>query len=310
MEFEENYFQGEIRKGFFVEEKMKRAWAAQIEVVIEIDRICKKHGLTFFAAYGTLLGAVRHNGFIPWDDDTDLFMLRDDYEKFCGVVQQEMPKGYDLLNIYTTPGYTEVFARLVNSRIIDFSAEHLKKFHGCPYAVGADIFPLDFLPRREEDAQLQKDLYEFVMQVKFRVEKKEEIQKEWLNQIEDLCKVKIQKDKPLLQQLMILMDRLSSLYHRDESDDVTLMHSYANGICRRLKKEWFENVIWMPFENIEMPVPQGYDECLNIFYGKNYMIPKQLKGHDYPFYAKQDKIIQAVIEKEVQKKKKENAFND
>lgn len=310
MEFEKSYFQGEIREGFFVEEKMKRAWAAQIEVVKEIDRICKKHGLTFFAAYGTLLGAVRHNGFIPWDDDTDLFMLRDDYEKFCGVVQQEMPKGYDLLNIYTTPDYTEVFARLVNSRIIDFSAEHLKKFHGCPYAVGVDIFPLDFLPKGEEDAQLQKDLYEYVMQVKFRVEKKEEIQEEWLEQIEDLCKVKIDRDKPLLQQLMILMDRLSSLYHRDESDEVTLMHSYANGFCRRMKKEWFEEVIWMPFENIEMPVPQGYDECLKIFYGPNYMVPKQYKMHDYPFYAKQDKIIQAALEKEARKKQKKNASND
>ncbi len=302
MEFEAGYFQGEIREGFFVEEKMKRAWAAQMEVVNEVDKICKKHGLTFFAAYGTLLGAVRHQGFIPWDDDTDLFMLRDDYEKFCGFVKQEAPKGYDLLNIYTTQDYTEVFARLVNSRIIDFSKEHLEKFHGCPYAVGVDIFPLDYLPKEEEEAKLQKDLYEYVMQVKFRVEKKEEIQKEWLDQIESLCNVKIQKDKPLLQQLMILMDRLSSLYRREESDEVTLMHSYANGFCRRMKKEWFEKVIWMPFENMQMPVPQGYEECLKIFYGKNYMTPRQFKLHDYPFYARQDKIIQAELEKAARKK--------
>lgn len=303
MEFDESYFKGEVREGFFVEEKMKRAWAAQIEVMKEIERICKKHGITYFAAYGTMLGTVRHKGFIPWDDDTDLFMLRDDYEKFCGVVRQEAPKGYDLLNIYTTSDYTEVFARLVNSRIIDFSAEHLQKFHGCPYAVGVDIFPLDFLPREEEEAQLQQDLYGYVMQVKIRAEKKEEIQEEWLDQIEDLCKVKIHKDKPLLQQLMILMDRLSSLYHRDESDEVTVMHSYVNGFCRRMKKEWFENVIWMPYENIEMPVPQGYDECLKTLYGKNYMIPKQFKLHDYPFYARQDKIIQEALEKKLKTKK-------
>lgn len=306
MEFDTSYFKGEVREGFFVEEKMKRAWAAQIEIIKEIERICEKHGLTYFAAYGTLLGTVRHKGFIPWDDDTDIFMLRDDYEKFCGVVQQEVPKGYELLNLYTTQGYKEIFARLVNSRTIDFSAERMRKFHGCPYVVGVDIFPLDFLPRREEDAELQLDLYKYVMQVKFRVEKKEEIQEEWLDQIEDLCKVKIHKDKPLLQQLMILMDRLSSLYHRDESDEVTIMHSLANGFRRRMKKEWFEKAVCLPFENTEILVPQGYDECLTQIYG-DYMTPKKYELHDYPFYAKQDKMIQAAIQKNMKQKQEENS---
>lgn len=296
MEFDKDYFKGEVREGFYVEEKMKCAWAGQIEVIKEIERICKKHGLKYFAAYGTMLGAVRHNGFIPWDDDTDLFMLRDDYEQFCGVVGQEASEGYELLNIYTTPDYTEIFARLINGREISFLPERLLKFH-CPYVLGVDIFPLDFLPRDEDEASLQKDLYQFVMQVKVRAEKKKEIEEEWLRQIEQLCNVKIKEDKPLLQQLMILMDRLSSLYHRDESDEVTLVHSYVNGFCRKMKKEWFEKEIWMPFENTQLPVPQGYDECLKVLYGKNYMIPRQFELHDYPFYAKQDKMIQDMVEK-------------
>lgn len=300
MEFDESYFKGEEREGFFVEEKMKRAWAAQIEVIKEIERICQKLGISYYAGYGTLLGAVRHKGFIPWDDDVDFYMLRDDYEKFCGVVLQEAPKGYNLLNIYTTPNYTEVFARLVNSTRIDFSAERLQKYHGCPYVVGVDIFPLDFIPRGEEEAKLQQDLYSFVMQVKFRVEKKEEIQQEWLDQIEHLCKIKIHKDKPLLQQLMIIMDRLSSLYHRDECDEVAILHSYLNGFTRKMKLEWFQDIAWLPFENIKIAAPQNYTECARAIYGDNYMTPKRYKGHDYPFYARQDRIIQKALEKKKQ----------
>lgn len=291
MEFEESYFKGEEREGFFVEEKMKRAWAAQIEIIKEIERICKKHGLNYFAGYGTLLGAVRHKGFIPWDDDTDLFMLRDDYERFCEIVQQEAPKGYELFNLYTTPDYREVFVRLVNSRTVSFAQERLRRFHGCPYVVGVDIFPLDFLPREEEAAKLQQSLYQYVQQVHVRVKKNEEIQQEWLAQIEDLCKIKIDRQKPLAQQLLVIMDRLSSLYCRDESDEVAFMYSYTDGVIRKMKKEWFEKVVWLPFENTQIAAPQGYDGCLRALYGDNYRIPIRMARHEYPFYAKQDRIL-------------------
>ena len=80
MKFEEEFFKNEVREGFFVSSMMKRAWAAQIEVLEEFEKMCKENNIRYFAAYGTLLGAVRHGGFIPWDDDIDIWMLREDYE--------------------------------------------------------------------------------------------------------------------------------------------------------------------------------------------------------------------------------------
>ena len=84
-EFPESYFKGEEKEGFYVEEMMKRAWAAQIEVLELIDRICKEYEIPYFADWGTLLGTIRHKGFIPWDDDIDIVMKRDDYNRFLRI---------------------------------------------------------------------------------------------------------------------------------------------------------------------------------------------------------------------------------
>ena len=76
------FYKEEIRCGYTVDEKTKRVWAVQLEMLDEVERICKANGLKYFADSGTLIGAIRHEGYIPWDDDIDLVMLREDYDKF------------------------------------------------------------------------------------------------------------------------------------------------------------------------------------------------------------------------------------
>lgn len=295
MQFDESYFQGEEREGFFVEEKMKRAWAAQIEVLEEVNRICSKHKIMYYAGYGTLLGAVRHKGFIPWDDDMDLYMLRDEYERFLSIVQQEMPKDYRVYNMHTDKNYDEIFSRIVNSDKINFSKEYLEKYHECPYVVGIDIFPLDFLPMNEDEKKLQYDLYAFVLTTKYKTANSNEDIEARLTHIEDLCQVKLNRDETLRRQLLKLADRLSSLYHRDESEFVAIIHSNINQFTNIMRKEWFEDVVWMPFENTSIPVPKNYDECLRAIYGPEYMTPVQVIAHEYPFYKKQDRILQNAL---------------
>ena len=79
--FQESFFEPETRCDFHINTKRKQVWAIEIDLLIEFDRICRKHNLRYFLAYGTLLGAVRHKVFIPWDDDVDVLMPREDYEK-------------------------------------------------------------------------------------------------------------------------------------------------------------------------------------------------------------------------------------
>ena len=75
MVFEKEYFEDEVRDGFYVPAQMKHAWAAQLEVLNDIDKACTENEIQYFAEWGTLLGAVRHHGFIPWDDDMDIKQL-------------------------------------------------------------------------------------------------------------------------------------------------------------------------------------------------------------------------------------------
>ena len=83
LQFPDSYFEDEVRDGFYVPSMIKRAWATAMDVLCEVDRICCKYNIKYYAEWGTLLGAVRHAGFIPWDDDLDIGMMRTDYRKFC-----------------------------------------------------------------------------------------------------------------------------------------------------------------------------------------------------------------------------------
>ena len=75
LQFPDGYFEDEIRDGFYVPSMIKRAWATELDVLCEVDRICRKYDIKYYAEWGTLLGAVRHAGFIPWDDDLDIGMM-------------------------------------------------------------------------------------------------------------------------------------------------------------------------------------------------------------------------------------------
>ncbi len=127
LEFSSEYFYDEVKDGFYISEMMKRYWAAQLEVLKVIDDICKEHGLKWFANYGTMLGAVRHKGYIPWDDDIDITMLRDDYNLFFEFAQNELPEGYQILTPYHQDEYAYPVGRFTNSHSIDMNADFLNR---------------------------------------------------------------------------------------------------------------------------------------------------------------------------------------
>ena len=120
---------------------LRQLWDVEKEIYHTFARICDKHGLRYFAAYGTALGAVRHGGFIPWDDDMDFGMPRADYEKFMQVAPRELDSRYALLEPRTTPGYVMPFAKLTraDSTFIE-ATDQDRAYHS---GIFIDIFPFD-----------------------------------------------------------------------------------------------------------------------------------------------------------------------
>lgn len=160
LDFPEDFFEEEVRENFTVDSTMKCFWAAEMEVLREIAEICERHELTWYCAYGTLLGAVRHQGYVPWDDDMDIWMLREDYMKFLEVAAEELPQEYIIQSPLSEMGYHQFHSCIMNAHSVSVSPERLQHFHNCPFIVGVDIFPLDYLPADAAEKKEERELFD------------------------------------------------------------------------------------------------------------------------------------------------------
>lgn len=295
MQFSHSYYEDEVREGFYIPSMMKCAWAAQMELLEDIGEVCKKHNIAYFVTYGTLLGAVRHRGFIPWDDDMDICMPRPDYNRFMTIAQKELPQGYRLLNVYQEAAWDEVFSRVVNSKSIRFDSAFLEKFHGFPYVAGVDIFPLDYLASDDEEVQLLSNLIKPIWSYADIADKdfvnKDELEEQVRN-IEELCNVKIDRNKPIKNELFCLTDRLFSIYTEEESDKIALTPNWVKKPKIIWKKDYYKKTVLLPFEGMEVPAPIEYDRILKSMYGE-YMkaVYSDDDEHEYPFYEKQESVF-------------------
>ena len=128
--------------------------AKELDILVKFDRMCKENNLRYFITAGTLLGAVRHKGFIPWDDDIDLMMPREDYEKLLSVWDQSAPKGYILQNTRTDSDFTQNFTKIRkdHTTFLQDEAERTKHYHK---GIFVDIFPGDRVPSGKLEKTVQ-----------------------------------------------------------------------------------------------------------------------------------------------------------
>ena len=323
-EFSEDFFKEEIREGFVVSEMMKRCWAAQLTIYDQLKEIFDKNNLTYYAEVGTLLGTVRHKGYIPWDDDIDLAMPREDYMKFLAM-EKELPEGLYIRSFYNTETFSSYHAVVANGQgKLTWDDERTKKYCGCPFICFIDIFPLDYSPKDPEKFRIRKQLYYYSYKMAYdcmmmeealfsgrlvtlgELEKKakeegedcHEMIRTFLSEFDQLVKFQaavlgkrdmIDPEKSLRNQLYLAADHVARICPKEEAGGIDYSVNLALFAPPNIDKprhlEWYKETTELPYEDITIPVPIGYMEELKNQYGPGFMTPLRFaSGHGYPFF--------------------------
>ena len=290
--FVENIDRDEMRDGFLVTSQRKKLWNAQIGLINEFARICKKHNLRWFVYAGTLLGAVRHKGFIPWDDDIDVAMLRPDYEKLKQVIASEIKPPYYLDIWYNYRLETDLPSELTDYSLPFISREHFKKYPlHAPFfplikirdertffiefpgeknlnqSVWLDIFPMDSLPPfaekwQEINFEIARTFYIAATHPEIIADAMHKGQRF----VVDYAPLETFIKLPYQQRGIKLEEFLAKIFFMSER--VGDIRDWCLVQTRRAyHSKDYRDVTYLPFEKIEVPAPIGYESNLTDFYG-------------------------------------------
>lgn len=264
----ETFFQEEERSGYLVNAKTKELWAVQLDLLNEFDRVCKKHGLKYILDFGSLLGAIRHKGFIPWDDDLDVSMLREDYDKLMEIGPKEFKHPYFLQNHMTDYRFDGGVVKLRRSDTTCIM-KHNIEFHATyNQGIYIDIFVFDNIPsndvatRNEICKESNRAFYNYLCLCH--------------NNYDNRLFSKVQIKRFLLRlryvsirNLYYRWDAVARRYNNAETDYVGTVFFF---LLHSRPRRWFDELIEMPFESFKVPVPKNYDDLLHDEYG-DYWTP-------------------------------------
>lgn len=267
-------------KQYMSQKDLRKMQSIQLEMLLEVHRICKKHNIKYSIIAGTFLGAVRHGGYIPWDDDADIAMLRDEYERFCKVCESELDSSKFYLQTHVnTSGYRWGYGKIrrKGTAFVRSGQEHM------PYPTGVfiDIFPLDHVPENYILRWIHNGACTVVRKMLWapvgkKTDKKASIR--CIYRLVDLIPERV---------IFGIYDVLKMISNRKESKLVRILTfpTPNNGVYGYYKK-WYTELEEIEFEGYKFPGPKDYDGYLT-FKFKNYQqLPhvEERKVHQASFY--------------------------
>ena len=288
-QFNESFLKAETLCDYEVDENKKKLWLVGLDLLAELDSVCRRHGLKYFLFFGSLLGAIRHNGFIPWDDDIDVAMPRDDYDKLV-LYRDELKSPYFLQTPTTDEGYFFSFNKLRNSNTTNISLPF--KYEHFNQGICLDIFPIDSYTTNGLEEKFQR-IKELVIDLStyMRMRNPE------LDEADRQRVLSYSGRKPEETFQMIQDICLADRYIPSETAGYISGNVYG-AKKQTFCKEYMDEVIEHSFYGLPVFIPKHYDGVLTTLYG-DYMAfpPKEKRGtwhHDciidtdkpYHFYLK------------------------
>lgn len=246
--------------------QLKQLQRAQLQIAKEIKRVCEENGIQYFLDAGSMLGAVRHKGFIPWDDDMDIGMLEEDYKKFVEIAPKALKNEFFLDNYELDSDYGLVFSKvklkntIYRERLGSTTAKHLEVF--------VDVFPYFFRPENEVERKKQSNKLRILSQI-FMAQGGFHV---WRGN-KGISKLKFvpiivlagicNKDK--------IYHKINRLYKQCNESKIVGVHDGFSYPYWFYEKEYLDKFIDVQFENEVFKIPAKYHEILTVTYGSDYM---------------------------------------
>lgn len=259
--------------------KLDEIKRTELELLKVVDRICRENNIKYFLSGGTMLGAVRHKGFIPWDDDIDIAMLRDDFEKFRALCKEQLPEKYRYQTFENKDGYHYFFDKITVNNTY-FATKYSDEFD-MQKGISMDIFIFDKTAKSKFMQKLHfKTLMAFRLMMNVR----------WINRPRKGKSYMLSKLLlPLLR--LFSMDTYSKIYDKllrryENSNSPFVLPPATDHTARGVMPlEWFSDVTDAEFDGVTSYIPIGYDDYLKIWYGKDYMdvlpLYKRVGSHNF-----------------------------
>lgn len=283
-------------------------WELQKEMARVLLKVCDENGLRVWAGYGTLLGCVRHKGFIPWDDDMDFVMMRDDYDKLRNLIstdEVEIPVGspvsFDIDRIDVTK-----LRRYGTSMIMP----HFKLTNDINQSVWVDVFCLDKMPSDEMNfAKSYKKLRSLLrieanaMQMSYATSKGA-VSKVW--HLFCKCYIKLITTKGIRNKMQVIIDNAKKQYDEQNDGMIANILLYARAAqyksydkIKKYKAEWFKETVLLPFDEMELPCPKEYEQVLTCEYG-NWRTPVKGASLHGEVFVDLTRPYQEIIKKRIE----------
>ncbi|MCD8337443.1 MAG: LicD family protein [Lachnospiraceae bacterium] len=252
-------------------DRLKTLQNILLATLLELDRVCRKNEIKYFLAGGTLLGAIRHHGFIPWDDDVDVMMLREDYEKFLQAAEKDLSDKLCLQRANYNP-YTRL---RVNGTV--FASEFMARFPDIHSGIFLDIFAHDRTARRAWPQKLHRMATKVTRSIVFNKWGNTEIKGDGSHPLIRWIVSRVKKLIPM--KLAIWMrDQTLVLFRNRETG--YLYDGMGQNMARgAFPEEWLSEVVYVDFEGYSLPVPKKYDAYLTWLYGDYMRLPPEEQRH-------------------------------
>ena len=259
------------------QQELRKAQLKMVEILDAIDDICARHNIQWWLYYGTLLGAVRHNGFIPWDDDCDIVMMREDYERFIEAAKKELPDNLHLQNRELEPAYNKSITkiRMNGTKLISLEENENEPYH---QGVFVDVFVWDYHLKINETI-----LKNISWITKLRYKRKKYPKGHWKRNV-----VQVISAVPYLCYSCILktMTVISLIYRKNNRLPYVGTEFKTNDKVFCEQNEIFPLRKDIPFEGKYFPIPNNYDAVLTYKYGDYMTIPPVEKRHIHARFIK------------------------